>query len=243
MMLAFALALSLIAQAPEMHRYKVVTDDGLHVIVKGWVKPGASEVTYYSDDPYNMKAIAEARKSRYATNGVVRKPKKNDAYTVPSEEAREFVSEALRDVAGGTRLHVTVIGEDSQREPVMKDIETNPAFADVREYIDVQGYKPGEWAVDPSLGFKAGTPSIIVQSGKSAADPAGGKVLYRVQDYSKGPVSLAEAIRKANPSYKPELDPTGASKGKCPLGFTKEHGLVAGAIGLMALLVAPRKKE
>lgn len=166
-------------------------------------------------------------------------------YTAVSEEAQRFVAEAkasTEPVAG--RLHVTIIGSDKARAAVANDLETHPAFAAIKSGLMVQGYKPGAWPVDPSLGFKEGNPSIVIQTPKCQADPKGGRVVFRATDYSMGPEKLAEAIRRADPNYKPSADPgVGNPSSGCPLGFTRDHwALIAVAVlAVAATLFLPKK--
>lgn len=250
-MLPYILMLGLISQPgidpapqPEMNYYKIRTAEGLSLTVRGWPEPGKRAINWYPDDPFNEKAVAEAkaRKSsrNYETNGVQRKPVEKETYTLPSEEAKRFVASAE---AESSKIHVTVIGNESQRSAVLADIDRLPEFAGLKDALYVQGYEPGEWAVDPALGFQPGSPSIIVQLGRSKSDPTGGKVIYRASDYSKGPTPIIEAIRKANPDYKPELDP-GVNKIAMPdLGLTNADWIIAAAIAASAVLAGGLKKE
>lgn len=135
-----------------------------------------------------------------------------DAYTVLTQEAARFVISANDPGKSDGKSHVTIVGDDDERARVVNDIATHPAFASVRDSLLVQDYKPGEWSVDPALGFQAGKPSIYVQSSRGPNDPKGGRVIWRQFDYSGGPEGLAKAIitakRKADPDYKPDKDPS-----------------------------------
>ena len=174
--------------------------------------------------------------------------RKGESYKATTPEAKRFVEEAISsgDTEGKT-LHVTLIGPESETAKVINDINTHSAFDGIRQKFMIQDYRPGEWQVDPSLGFKGdGKPSILVQSAKSEADPKGGKVLLRSNDYSMGPEALAQAIRKADPGYDSSKDPIfpiPSLKSLCPLGFTSEHWphVIAVAIGVMFLHRLPRK--
>jgi hypothetical protein len=168
-----------------------------------------------------------------------------DTYKAKGDEARRFVREAKAPAGASQKLHVTVIGPDGSRAPVVGDLKTHPAFEGLRDSLLVQGYKPGEWAVDPSLGFQAGgAPSIVVQAARCPSDPRGGRVVYRADRY-EGPERLAEAIRKADPNYRPNLDPGPGNPGPgaCPLGFTRDHWPIVAAVAAVVLLFArlPRK--
>lgn len=261
-MLSLVLMLGLVAQPGhsrcehDLKHYRIVTDEGFHVTVNGWIEAGGKTVGWHPNDPFNVKAVEnakgslESRSSRnYAVNGVQRKTKREETYTLPSEEAREFVADIDPNkvrMAGGDSarlVHVTVVGSESQRSAVIDDIDKLPEFAGIREHLLVQGYNPGEWAVDPALGFQPGSPAIFVQLGKSESDPAGGKVIYRAADYSAGPRPIIEAIRKANPSYKPELDPGVATDIQLPFGLTKADGAISAAIAVLVMLMFGSRKE
>jgi hypothetical protein len=244
-----------------IHKFRVRTDEGLSVVVKGFIRPGEKLVNWYPDDPFNVKAMADAKtaaRSRkavdpnaYATNGVVLTGRKHNSYTLSSDEARQYVADVGPDsVAYGygdasRKLHVTVIGTDDERKAVLKDFKDHPAFSDIREAFFVQDYAPGEWSVDPALGFQGGAPAIIVQTGKCEEDPKGGKVVYRVKDYSQGPEALAAAIRKANPSYDPSKDPGIIDVPNwLPLSLTQADYLIAFGAGLLVVVyVLPNRKE
>lgn len=167
------------------------------------------------------------------------------SYTADSDEAKRFVQEAIADSGEAGKMHLTVIGTDDEQARVMNDIKTDPAFNNLRDTLLVQGYKPGEWPVDPSLGFQTnGKPSIYVQAAKGPGDAKGGRVLLRANDYSIGAKGLAEAIRKADPNYQPSNDPTPSSvSGSCPLGFTRDHWGFIVVVGVILLIVIylPRK--
>ena len=173
------------------------------------------------------------------------KPK--PTYEAGSDEAKRFVTEAKEGSSEG-KLHVTVIGTDDARAPVVNDLQNNPAFANLRDTMMIQDYSPDEWPIDPAQGFvTTGTPTILVQTARSQSDPKGGRVVFRASDYSMGPEALAEAIRKANPDYKPSLDPT-PSSGKtplvsCPFGFTRDHWPHILIVGICSFLIQrlPRK--
>lgn len=173
---------------------------------------------------------------------------KGEQIIAESARAKQFYSEAqgqAGDVA--SRLHVTVVGSDSERKVVLDDLAKHPAFAELRPFLLVQDYAPGEWAVDPSLGFQPGTPSIIVQQGKTSTDPTGGKVVYRTADYAIGPDALAQELRKARPDYQPKRDPSPSNQAKagCPLGFTHEMLWPTIAVSALIMFVAtkPRKVQ
>ncbi len=121
---------------------------------------------------------------------------------------------------------VLVGGTEQERKAVIQDLETHPALEHLKGKIRVQSYPADHWAVK-LWGFKsAGRPVIYFQAatgqqlgwtdvinkttGKKERVPLlakGGEVLHRQDDYEGGPQALAEALRKADPAYRPENDP------------------------------------
>jgi hypothetical protein len=177
--------------------------------------------------------------------------------TAHSPEAQAFMQSLKSRESDGDKLHVKVIGSDEARSRVVEDLKNHPTLSPLKAQLLVQDYDPKNWAIDPSLGFSAnGAPTILIQSGKSPSDPKGGKVLWRAENYQSGPEGLAtaivdaqaEALRKSDPVYKPNLDP-GPGRGKigggCPLGFSKEHWpfivIVAGVVAFVALTPNPSR--
>lgn len=164
-------------------------------------------------------------------------------------EAARFVEEARaastamggEGAASGAKLHLTVIGPEVSRAAVLQDLATHPELATLRDRLLIQDYQPGEWPVDPALGFPAdGSPAIVIQTAKSPSDPKGGRVVYRSRDYAGGPTALAQAIRKADPHYRPDRDPGPDAPdggGICPLGFDHSHWRPLAAVGVVAFLV------
>lgn len=250
-----------VESAPIPMRFFKIKHLGLDFQVYGYRDPADGLVTWERGDERNIKsyqaALAASKpklvaaptpvKVAWQLNGVEkdklgtqRKP-----YTATTPEAMRFVAEAIEDKADVPKIHVTVIGSDDARAPVINDLANHAAFAGLRDDIQVQGYLPNEWPVDKSLGFQDGSPSIIVQLGKHKGDPKGGKEIYRAANYEMGPEKLAEELRKANPDYKPNLTPGPATgiKSGCPLGFTHEHlPIVVGLIVFGFILTQlPRK--
>jgi hypothetical protein len=79
-----------------------------------------------------------------------------------------------------------------------------------------------------------GTPDIVVQDPPGADGKA--KVRLRWHDYGQGPERLAEAIRKADPTYNPKADPTGPTAPPAPTPPAPEPpspgtGLLADILG------------
>lgn len=127
-------------------------------------------------------------------------------------------------------LRVTVIGPDAERGQVVADLAGHPALASYKGRLLVQDYAPDHWSV-ARAGFKTdGHPTVYVQ----APD---GTVLHR-QDTYQGPAQLAEAIRKADPSYDPSKDPdaTKPAIGLPDLSKIPTWVWVAGAVGLYMFL-------
>lgn len=118
---------------------------------------------------------------------------------VSRQEAWEAI-EAGTLTDDSARLRITVIGAESDRRSVLGDLASNPALAPWREKTLVRAYPPDHWAVASSGFVTGGRPTIYFQS-------TDGKVLHRQDDYEGGAEQLAQALRKADPSYKPEQDP------------------------------------
>lgn len=103
----------------------------------------------------------------------------------------------LNDDSG--KLRLTVIGPDAERRAVLNDLETDPELSLFRDRLLVQSYPPDHWAVAGAGFVRTGKPTIYLQ----AFD---GAVRHRQDEY-RGPAKLAEAIRRADPHYRPERDP------------------------------------
>lgn len=158
-----------------------------------------------------------------------------ESYRPASIEGRKFMRPGESDETAN-KLHLTVIGEPGQRKPVMNDLSNNGKLTQLADRLLVQEYSPGNWAIDPSLGFdNKGAPAILVQE-------KNGKVVAKMKDYKDGPDALAAAIRKADPNYDPKKDPTPAPPGGPALrGILREPSL--GLVVLIALLLIPSKKK
>lgn len=163
---------------------------------------------------------------RYSLNGL----------PVAREQALAAVGEGLED--DSAKPFLTLIGADADRAAVLRDLDTNPALTALKGKFRVQSYAPDNWAVS-GFGFvTTGKPTVYIQD-------AAGKVLHRQDDYTGGAEQLAAALRKADPTYKPELDPNLSHDD--PLvdtlsalleqaGLKPEHALVVAAV--IAALVA-----
>lgn len=237
-----------------------VSYQGLAVRVFG-VKQSDGAVEWEPGLNCNRKALSEAVARKQATKAAPKvvvppvvspePPIKNfglspermgkSAYTADSPEAKRFVSEA-----GGTdgKMHLTLIGSVDECAAIVNDVATNPSMVGVRDKLMIQDYRVGEWSVDPKLGFvDNGKPTILLQQARGPNDPKGGRVIYRAMDYSGGAEKLALEIRKADPLYRPDLDPgphrPSGSPG-CPLGFTSAHWPMVGAVALLLGLLFMR---
>lgn len=96
-------------------------------------------------------------------------------------------------------LSLTVIGSEAARKKVLNDLQISPALAPWKDRIKVQDYAPQHWAVRDAGFVTNGQPTIYCQ----AAD---GTVLHRQDEY-RGPEALAEVLRQADPTYRPQRDP------------------------------------
>lgn len=136
------------------------------------------------------------------------------------------------------QLCVTVVGPDAQRKQVIADI----AASEWKDKVRVQEYAPGEWAL--ACGFPADPFYVLVQGSDGVA-------LHLQKDYDGGIQQLVEAIRKADPNFKPDLTPDlrkpkpspapGPSPDEQPVDLMPAC-CVAGVLGLFVLL-ARRKSS
>lgn len=109
-------------------------------------------------------------------------------------EAIAAITSTLSDDSGLLRL--TVIGAKEDTQKVVEDFK---ALSEFKGKVICQSYTPDSWQIK-DMGFKTeGKPVIYLQR-------ADGKVLHR-QDKYEGADKLAEALRKADPSYDPKKDP------------------------------------
>jgi hypothetical protein len=251
--------------APIERRY--VTYQGVQFEVEGVLQPNG-RIRWNPERPFNARSMAAAKAraetarkadppprptpprpepDRAPTPAVVqnfgvdpaRVGARDNHYTAPGAESRRFVAEASDAESRAGKLHVTVIGTDAERAPVVRDLKTHPAFAGLRDDLLVQDYRPDEWAVDPALGFRPGKPAIVVQTARGPGDPKGGRVVYRSGDYAMGPEGLAEAIRRTDPDYRPDADPgPAADPAACPFGFTRDHWPAVLAVAAILVVVA-----
>jgi hypothetical protein len=122
------------------------------------------------------------------------------------EQARLMLSEAKSLPDDSRKVHLTVIGSEDKRKPVLDDLAKAPELVALADRLLVQGYSPEDWPVK-DLGYQPGEPTIVIQSRK-------GGVLHAQYEY-RGPQKLAEAIeaacaeavRRADPDRDPSKDP------------------------------------
>lgn len=115
--------------------------------------------------------------------------------------SREDAFRALGSIPDDTdRLWITIIGDAELRRRIRAHLESHPALASVLGRVLIQDYPPNHWAV-ADVGF---APGITLQLPRGPDGKAA--VLWRMTTYP-GPESLAGAIRKADPLYKPDRDP------------------------------------
>jgi hypothetical protein len=130
--------------------------------------------------------------------------------------------------------HLTVIGKDEDRAPVLKDMEPGGPLAWVRDKYLVQDYAPDNWAVQ-EIGLSGhGKPDIIVQQ-HTAGSGLKGKVILHRRDYAGGAEALADELRKINPDYNPNLDPGGS--GPSSSGIKVNQWVPIGIGGALLLLI------
>jgi hypothetical protein len=120
-----------------------------------------------------------------------------------SVSKREFVA-AIGDIpADKDKMRLTLIGPEADRKRVQTDLGSAGPLAEFKGQFVLQSYTADHWAVE-DVGFKLdGKPTIYLQS-------PDGKVLLRVDAY-EGPEDLAGKLRRANPLYDPDKDPSGIS--------------------------------
>lgn len=142
--------------------------------------------------------------------------------------SREVVEAALVDDRG--KCHLTLIGDEGVRASALAAIGAEAAS------YHVQSYPADHWAVQ--CGFVTPGPGGLVVYFQKP----GGAVALRRGDV----VGLAGALRRADPNYRPQDDPTGDPTLSIDglRAFAKEHAtwLVGGAGGLVTLWLLTRSK-
>lgn len=136
------------------------------------------------------------------------------------------VGDEPRDEPLCQKLRLTVIGPQESRQAVLEDVKRSPQLAELAKSFLLSDFGPNDWQVRNGGYVTTGKPTIYVQA------PTG-KVLHR-QDSYNGPDELAQALRKANESYKPEKDPNLSAPLLGLLGIPIEVWLIAaGALWLV----------
>jgi hypothetical protein len=98
-----------------------------------------------------------------------------------------------------TTRRLTVIGPQTLRDRVLHDLDKADSLARWRGKLILSSYDPAHWHVS-RVGFVTrGKPTIYVQA-------ANGVVLHRQDDYDDAAGGLATALRRLDPSYRPEED-------------------------------------
>lgn len=183
---------------------------------------------------------AEARKRGATKNyGIdTSRLSKRERWDANSPEAIRFVreSKAKGDQHHADRCYVTVIGTVEECRAASNDWKTSAEYDGLREKAWFQEFRPGQWQVRDDLGYHAtGTPTVLVQK-------SDGEVVLRENSY-RGPGAIATALRKADPSYKPERDPgPDQSWLGCPIP-RPERSYVAVAIAFaVAMITIPKRR-
>lgn len=126
------------------------------------------------------------------------------------------------------KLRLTVIGAEADRNGVLKDLASATPLSAWAGKLVVQDYAPADWAVANAGFVTGGKPTIYLQQ-------PDGKVLLRMDQYD-GPQALAEAIRKADPNYKPDQDPSGKPSPASPASSSGTvFGVSPWALGVLGL--------
>jgi hypothetical protein len=178
--------------ADEYRTYDATTNTWGPVAAPPWKEPEkiaaphrSSAVPNYGVD---LDQLHGDREERYHLNGI----------PVSRDQARKAMAGGtIPDDAG--RLRLTVIGDAESTSRVTKDLDANPALAAWKDRLVVQAYPPTHWAMAKAGFYTAGRPTIYVQT------PAG-QVLHRQDDYADGADGLAQALRRADPTYDPSKD-------------------------------------
>jgi hypothetical protein len=113
----------------------------------------------------------------------------------PGDETGQL-SKDLQDDSARPRL--TLIGSKPDCDRVLSDLASSSALSPEKARWLTTSFRPDAWQV--RCGFHThGSPVVYCQA-------PNGKVLHR-QDVYEGPEQLAEALRKAHPDYRPDVDP------------------------------------
>ena len=156
------------------------------------------------DDPFpgGVKIDRIPQEVAYVCNGV--KCDKNTAF----QSLLGTFQGALVD--DRHKMFLTVVGDDRLRSAVLRDLNTSPALAAWRGKLHANFYSPGDWQVT-QVGL---APGVTLQSPLDSDGKS--QVLWRLPDYDGDAVALAEYVRKADPSYRPESDPNPSKPAPVP---------------------------
>lgn len=154
-------------------------------------KPKFEDVTPAEDVPAGVIEWTAPPRERYTLCG---------AWCSEAEALRAIVGDSLTD--DSARNHVTVIGAEAGRKAVLADLASSPALAPWLAKSRVQAYDPTAWELGCGFQAKDATkPTVYVQT-------ADGRVLLRAS-YA-GAKTLAQGLRRSDPSYQPSADPDGS---------------------------------
>lgn len=157
-------------------------------------------------------------------------------------------AEALAAVGGlgddSGKLRLTIVGDAAMRKRVLADLAGHDGLKSLRDRVLVQDYPPAHWAV-AGVGI---APGITLQGAPDRDGKA--PVLFRIREYG-GPEMLAGAIRKADPSYRPERDPDPAKPTPAEPGINPSTTIDLSKVppthwalgGLILSLLVLRRKE
>jgi hypothetical protein len=196
-------------------------------LVAGWI-PSSNTFRWYKDGAWSDPVAPpwEEEERARASKVVARvdppvffgvdpdKISPSERYRIGAREVSK--REAIQELGapGGqipndaANLRLTIIGSEEERRRVLEDLTKSAALASWRDKLVVQDYAPADWAVS-GVGFvTSGKPTLYLQQ-------PDGKVLLRLDQYD-GPEPLAEALRKADPNYRPDQDPNGKPRPQPP---------------------------
>lgn len=181
----------------------------------------------------DQKRINHEPQGRYTING----------REITAAQAHEAIVNAgygtLPDDAKLMRM--TLIGSKTDTGKVLSDLASDSNLAALKDKVLVQSYLYPDPATDSMLkhcGFVCeGSPSIYLQT-------PDGKVRHRQAAYD-GPAKLAEAIRKADPTYDPAKDPDLTKPAPAPApapltGGSPTTWILAALGGFIALLLGKK---
>jgi hypothetical protein len=187
--------------------------------------------------PASAESVGEV-KAAYPNYGLdLDKISRDKSYSVNGklasrDDALDAVAGKLTDDSG--KMFLTIIGSKEDCAAVQRDLDTAPALKGVRDRVHLHCYQPSDPMVAKSGFVVTGKPTIYMQ-----APGESGKVLHRQDEY-RGPDALAEAIRKADPNYKPANDPDANS----PLASVKNLPPMLWVIlGLGGLVYISKQKQ